>query len=91
MGLLVNGKWHTDWYDTKSTGGKFKRKASSFRNWITLDGSAGMTGKAGVKAEPNRYHLYQVGGIAQTVDINYIKAAAMRRLIPRVLSLKGLN
>ncbi|WP_419238824.1 glutathione S-transferase family protein [Photobacterium leiognathi subsp. mandapamensis] len=58
MGLLVNGKWHTDWYDTKSTGGKFERKASSFRNWITKDGSAGITGKAGFKAEPNRYHLY---------------------------------
>ncbi|WP_318442605.1 glutathione S-transferase family protein [Photobacterium leiognathi] len=58
MGLLINGKWHTDWYDTKSTGGKFERKASSFRNWITKDGSAGITGEAGFKAEPNRYHLY---------------------------------
>ncbi|WP_318446813.1 glutathione S-transferase family protein [Photobacterium leiognathi] len=58
MGLLVDGKWHTDWYDTKSTGGKFERKVSSFRNWITKDGSAGITGEAGFKAEPNRYHLY---------------------------------
>ncbi|WP_419206440.1 glutathione S-transferase family protein [Photobacterium leiognathi] len=58
MGLLINGKWHTDWYDTKSTGGKFERKASSFRNWITKYGSAGITGEAGFKAEPNRYHLY---------------------------------
>ncbi|WP_305369133.1 glutathione S-transferase family protein [Photobacterium leiognathi] len=58
MGLLINGKWHTDWYDTKSTGGKFERKASSFRNWITKDGSAGITGEAGFKAESNRYHLY---------------------------------
>ncbi|WP_305374800.1 glutathione S-transferase family protein [Photobacterium leiognathi] len=58
MGLLINGKWHTDWYDTKSTGGKFERKASRFRNWITKDGSAGITGEAGFKAEPNRYHLY---------------------------------
>ena len=58
MGLLVNGKWHTDWYDTKSTGGEFKRKESSFRNWVTKDGSAGPTGKEGFKAEANRYHLY---------------------------------
>ncbi|WP_318465697.1 glutathione S-transferase family protein [Photobacterium leiognathi] len=58
MGLLVDGKWHTDWYDTKSTGGKFERKVSSFRNWITKDGSAGITGEAGFKAELNRYHLY---------------------------------
>ncbi|OEF06514.1 glutathione S-transferase family protein [Vibrio genomosp. F10] len=58
MGLLVNGKWHTDWYDTKSTGGKFERKESSFRHWVTKDGSAGPTGDSGFKAEPNRYHLY---------------------------------
>jgi len=58
MGLLVNGKWHTDWYETKSTGGRFERKAPSFRNWITADGSAGPSGIGGFKAEPNRYHLY---------------------------------
>ncbi|MEH6579329.1 MAG: glutathione S-transferase family protein [Amphritea sp.] len=58
MGLLVNGEWRTDWYDTKSTGGKFERKAPSFRNWITADGSAGPSGVSGYKAEANRYHLY---------------------------------
>ncbi len=58
MGLLIEGKWHTDWYDTKSTGGKFQRTASGFRNWITKDGSPGLTGNGGFKAEPDRYHLY---------------------------------
>ena len=58
MGLLVAGKWHTDWYDTKSTGGSFQRKASNFRHWVTPDGSAGPSGVAGFKAEANRYHLY---------------------------------
>lgn len=58
MGLLIEGKWHTDWYDTKSTGGKFQRTASGFRNWITKDGSPGLTGKGDFKAEPDRYHLY---------------------------------
>lgn len=58
MGLLVDGEWRDQWYDTKSTGGKFKRRESSFRNWITPDGSAGPTGNAGFKAEPGRYHLY---------------------------------
>ncbi len=58
MGLLVEGVWRDQWYDTKSTGGKFKRQVSSFRNWITPEGSAGPTGKAGFKAEPGRYHLY---------------------------------
>jgi len=58
MGLLIDGQWHTDWYETKSTGGRFERKAPSFRNWITADGSAGPSGIGGFEAEPNRYHLY---------------------------------
>lgn len=58
MGLLVDGKWQDTWYDTKSTGGAFKRSAAQFRNWLTADGSAGPSGKGGFKAEPDRYHLY---------------------------------
>lgn len=58
MGLLVEGKWTDKWYDTKSTGGAFKRQESAFRNWVTADGSAGPTGDAGFKAEAGRYHLY---------------------------------
>ncbi len=52
MGLLVEGKWQDKWYDTKSTGGRFVRGKSQFRDWITADGSSGF------KAEPDRYHLY---------------------------------
>ncbi len=58
MGLLVNGQWHDSWYDTKSTGGAFKRSAAQFRNWLTADGRAGPSGKGGFQAEPGRYHLY---------------------------------
>ena len=58
MGLLVEGKWKNEWYDTTSTGGRFERKAPSFRNWVTKDGSAGISGVAGFKAEADRYHLY---------------------------------
>ncbi len=58
MGLLQLGKWVNQWYETKSTGGRFVRRESSFRNWITADGSAGPSGKGGFKAEPGRYHLY---------------------------------
>lgn len=58
MGLLVNGKWQDKWYDTDSSGGRFQREESGFRNWVTKDGSAGPTGGGGFKAEPNRYHLY---------------------------------
>ena len=58
MGLLINGVWHDQWYDTKSTGGRFVRQESAFRNWITPDGAPGPTGVGGYKAEPGRYHLY---------------------------------
>ena len=52
MGMLVGGKWTDKWYDTKSTGGRFKRKESTFRNWIRADGSTDF------EPESGRYHLY---------------------------------
>lgn len=58
MGLLVDGEWHDQWYDTKSTGGRFKRQDSAFRNWVTADGAPGPTGEGGFAAESGRYHLY---------------------------------
>jgi putative glutathione S-transferase len=58
MGQLVDGVWHDVWYDTKSTGGAFKRTNAKFRNWITADGSAGPSGTDRFKAESGRYHLY---------------------------------
>lgn len=58
MGLLVDGQWRDQWYDTESTGGRFIRNQSQFRNWVTADGSAGPSGAAGFRAEPGRYHLY---------------------------------
>jgi len=58
MGLLVEGVWKDQWYDTSSTGGKFVRSDAGFRNWITKDGSAGPSGQSGFKAESGRYHLY---------------------------------
>lgn len=58
MGLLVEGNWQPDWYDTASTNGKFVRKDAHFKNWITEDGTAGPTGRHGFMAESNRYHLY---------------------------------
>jgi putative glutathione S-transferase len=58
MGLLVDGIWQDRWYDTKRSGGQFIRAASQYRSWITPDGSAGPSGSAGFKPEPDRYHLY---------------------------------
>jgi putative glutathione S-transferase len=56
MGLLVNGAWQEDISRTKE--GRFVRPSSSFRNFVTADGSAGPTGEGGFAAEPGRYHLY---------------------------------
>lgn len=52
MGLLVDGEWHDKWYDTKSSGGRFVRERSTFRQWVTCDGSSSFP------AEAERYHLY---------------------------------
>jgi glutathionyl-hydroquinone reductase len=58
MGRLIDGEWKDEWYDTSSTGGKFKRWDSVFRNWVTADGEPGPSGDGGFEAEPGRYHLY---------------------------------
>lgn len=58
MGQLVDGVWQDVWYDTTSTGGRFKRSTSQFRNWITADGQPGEHGVGGFVAEKDRYHLY---------------------------------
>ena len=49
MGLLVDGQWQDEWYDTKSTGGEFVRKDSQFRHWI---------GDPDFAAESGRYHMF---------------------------------
>jgi glutathionyl-hydroquinone reductase len=79
MGLLVDGQWHDAWYDTASTGGRFVRKESAFRSFVTPDGSAGPSGTGGFKADAGRYHLY----------ISLACPWAHRTLIMRAL--KGLS
>ncbi|NBB93829.1 MAG: glutathione S-transferase family protein [Gammaproteobacteria bacterium] len=79
MGLLVDGVWHDQWYDTDSTGGRFERDKAVFRNWVTPDGAPGPQGKGGFRAEPDRYHLY----------VAYACPWANRALIFR--KLKGLG
>ena len=79
--MLVNGKWTAEWHPVQATDekGGFVRQTSSFRHWVTPDGSAGVTGDAGFIAEPDRYHLY----------VALICPWASRTLIAR--KLKGLE
>ena len=79
MGLLINGQWHDQWYDTDQHGGRFKRQEQAFRHWVTADGSPGPSGDGGFAAEPGRYHLY----------VSYACPWAHRTLIFRAL--KGLE
>ncbi len=58
MGLLIDGQWRDQWYDTESSDGRFVREDAGFRNWVTADGSAGPSGDGGFTAEPGRFHLY---------------------------------
>jgi putative glutathione S-transferase len=79
MGVLVEGKWHTDWYDTEKSGGRFVRDTARFRNWVTPDGAPGPDGEGGFEAEAGRYHLI----------VSYACPWAHRTLILR--KLKGLE
>ena len=50
MGLLVNGVWQDQWYDTKKSGGKFIRTEAQFRHFIDFDSE--------FTPDSDRYHLY---------------------------------
>lgn len=57
MGLLIDGRWHDQWYES-SKDGAFQREQAQRRNWVTPDGSPGPTGNGGFAAQEGRYHLY---------------------------------
>merc|ERR1711969_536508 len=79
--MLVDGVWTKDWDPVQKSDdkGRFVRQVSSFRNWITPDGSPGPTGEGGFPAEAGRYRLY----------VAYICPWASRTLMVRAL--KGLE
>lgn len=79
--MLVNGTWTRAWDPVQKADekGRFLRQVSSFRNWITPDGSPGPTGTGGFPAEAGRYRLY----------VALICPWASRTLIARAL--KGLE
>ena len=79
--MLVNGKWTANWHPVQASDAKggFVRQISGFRNWVTPDGSPGVTGDGGFQAEADRYHLY----------VAFICPWASRTLMAR--KLKGLE
>jgi putative glutathione S-transferase len=58
MGQLENGTWVQRPLAPTSKDGRFERRDSQFRNWVTADGAPGPSGSGGFKAESGRYHLY---------------------------------
>ncbi len=58
--MLVNGQWVNEAQRLQATDsqGRFLRQVSTFRHWVTRDGTPGPTGRGGFRAEPHRYHLY---------------------------------
>ena len=79
MGLLVDGVWRDEWYDTQTSGGRFERKPATFRDRINVDGR--------FPPEEGRYRLYvslacpwshrtliyrKLKGLDQAIDVTYV-------------------
>lgn len=58
MGLIIEGVWKDQWYDTDASEGEFIRENSRFRDWITEDGKPGPDSEKGYPPDRDRYHLY---------------------------------
>ncbi|WP_296260301.1 MULTISPECIES: glutathione S-transferase family protein [unclassified Pseudomonas] len=86
MGLLVEGRWQDQWYES-SKDGAFEREQAQRRHWVTADGRAGPSGEGGFKAEAGRYHLYvslacpwahrtlivrQLKGLERLIDVSVV-------------------
>jgi hypothetical protein len=85
MGRMMDGEWQDRWYDTRKTGGKFVRRASTFRNWVTPDGSPGPTGEGGFKAEAGRYIDSQSVDARAWLDVRRRRGRRTRRRQRRAL------
>lgn len=86
MGLLVEGRWQDQWYESKD--GTFQREQAQRRHWLTADGKPGPSGVGGFAAEAGRYHLYvslacpwahrtlilrKLKGIENLIDVSVVK------------------
>ncbi|HHP7243930.1 MAG TPA: glutathione S-transferase family protein, partial [Elainellaceae cyanobacterium] len=85
LGMLIDGQWVNE-RNQEDKEGKFIRPSTTFRNWITADGSSGF------KAEAGRYHLYvslacpwahrtlimrQLKGLADAISISIVDPEMM--------------
>jgi putative glutathione S-transferase len=57
LGLLDRGAWREN-DPTRNKDGRFVRPPTTYRSFVTADGSPGPTGQGGFPAEASRYHLY---------------------------------
>jgi glutathionyl-hydroquinone reductase len=79
MGLLVEGVWRDQWYDTKTSGGRFERERAKFHDRTDVGGR--------FAPEAGRYRLYvswacpwahrtliyrKLKGLDQAIDVTYV-------------------
>lgn len=80
MGLLVDGVWRDEWYDTATTGGRFQRPPTQFRDRVEPGGR--------FAPQAGRYRLYvswacpwahrtliyrKLKGLEKTIDVTYVE------------------
>jgi len=58
MGLLIEGKWRDQWYDTSKSEGEFVREDSQFHGWLVGPDESAPKDKQAFPTESGRYHLY---------------------------------
>jgi putative glutathione S-transferase len=86
MGLLVEGAWRDEWYDTASTGGAFERPQTQFRASVAEGGP--------FAPESGRYVLYaswacpwahraliyrKLKGLEQVIDVVYVEPLMLEK------------
>lgn len=76
---LIDGRWHPALAPTDPRAKRLRTRPSTYRDWITPDGSPGPAGRRAYPAESGRYHLY----------VSYACPWAHRTILYR--SLKGLE
>jgi len=70
MGLLRDGEWVDQWYDTAATAGKFERQPTTWRNWVTPDGAPGPSGEGGFAAESGRFRALK--GLERHISVDVV-------------------